>query len=382
MSQKISVLIVEDSEPDCVLTVRLLEKSGGYEVYHERVDTADAMRKALKAKTWDLILSDYKMPQFSATLALEVLQETGLDIPFIIVSGSIGEETAVAAMKAGSHDYVMKDHLARLIPAIERELRDAQVRASHRAAEERLRVSERLGAIGEVASSIIHDLKTPLQAVMSATEVLAQEELTVQQRDEHCAIISQQVHRMVSLTQQVLDFVKGEIRITASMIDLVRLCNETVSSFRDTLDGSSINVNFTYALHSGVSPSVILDSDKIWRVLTNLMNNSRDAMPYGGDINVRLMMNRDLIRIEVEDTGHGIPEMIRDRIFEPFVSEGRTKGTGLGLAIVKQIVNAHGGTVTFQTAEGKGTTFAIALPRVALKSANHTSIDVVHALHG
>jgi len=382
MSQKISVLIVEDSEPDCVLTVRLLEKSGGYEVYHERVDTADAMRKALKAKTWDLILSDYKMPQFSATLALEVLQETGLDIPFIIVSGSIGEETAVAAMKAGSHDYVMKDHLARLIPAIERELRDAQVRASHRAAEERLRVSERLGAIGEVASSIIHDLKTPLQAVMSATEVLAQEELTVQQRDEHCAIISQQVHRMVSLTQQVLDFVKGEIRITASMIDLVRLCNETVSSFRDTLDGSSINVNFTYALHSGVSPSVILDSDKIWRVLTNLMNNSRDAMPYGGDINVRLMMNRDLIRIEVEDTGHGIPEMIRDRIFEPFVSEGRTKGTGLGLAIVKQIVNAHGGTVTFQTAEGKGTTFAVALPRVALKSANHTSIDVVHALHG
>lgn len=93
-------------------------------------------------------------------------------------------------------------------------------------------------------------------------------------------------------------------------------------------------------------------------------------------------MDRNVIRLEVEDTGQGIPEMIRERVFEPFISEGRVKGTGLGLAIVRQIVNAHGGTVTYQSAEGKGTTFIVTLPRVALKSVNHTSIDVVHALQG
>jgi signal transduction histidine kinase len=382
MNQRLFVLIVEDSEPDTALLVRQLEFIGGYEVYHERVETADDMRQALQRRSWDVILSDYKMPQFSAPLALEVLKESGLDLPFIVISGSIGEEIAVAAMKAGSHDYVMKDRMARLVPAIERELREAKLRSSHREAEERLRVTERLRAVGEMAASIIHDLNSPLQAVLTATEVLSESDLPSDKRAEYCRTINEQVLRMVSLTQQVLEFAKGEITISASMIDLVRLCDDTVNSFRATLSGTSIAVNFSPALIGGVSPSVILDAGKIWRVLTNLLNNSRDAMPYGGNINVRLMMDRKAIRIEVADNGEGIPEMIRDRVFEPFFSDGRTKGTGLGLAIVQEIVKAHGGTVAFETAEGKGTTFVIALPRVALESANQASIDVVHALRG
>jgi signal transduction histidine kinase len=276
----------------------------------------------------------------------------------------------------------MKDHLAHLVPAIERELREAKMRASHREAEKRLRVTERLRAVGEMAASIIHDLKTPLQAVLTTTEILSEHDLPGEMRANHCRTINEQVLRMVSLTQQVLEFAKGEIRISASMFDLIRFCDDTVNSFRATLTGSSVTVNFSPLLNGGVSPSVILDSEKIWRVLTNLMNNARDAMPYGGEINVRLLMNREVIRLEVADNGEGIPEMVRNRIFEPFVSEGRIKGTGLGLAIVQQIVKAHGGTVTFETAEGKGTTFIVTLPRVALKSANHAPIDVVHALQG
>jgi signal transduction histidine kinase len=382
MSQKLRVLIVEDSESDSALLVRQLECTGGYDVYHERVETADGMRKALRQGAWDVILSDYKMPQFSAPLALEVLKESELDLPFVVVSGTIGEELAVAAMKAGSHDYVMKDHLARLVPAIERELREAKMRAAHREAEKRLRVTERLCAVGEMAASIVHDLKTPMQAVLTATEVLSQHNLPSELRDTYCRAINEQVQRMVSLTQQVLEFAKGEIRISASMIDLIRFCYDTVNAFRSTLSGTSVTVNFSHLLSGGVSSSVILDAEKIWRVLINLMNNARDAMPYGGEINVRLLMNREVIRFEVADNGQGIPEMVRDRIFEPFVSEGGIKGTGLGLAIVQQIVKAHGGAVTFETAEGKGTTFIVTLPRVALKSANHTPIDVVHALQG
>jgi signal transduction histidine kinase len=382
MSQKLSVLIVEDSESDTALLVRQLECNGGYEVYHERVETADGMRKALRQRPWDVVLSDYRMPQFSAPLALDILKESELDLPFIVVSGSIGEDIAVAAMKAGSHDYVMKDNPARLVPAIEREMREAQMRAAHREAEKRLRVTERLRAIGEMAASIVHDLKTPIQAILTAAEALAQEDLSKEERGNCCHTINEQVQRMVTLTQQVLEFAKGEIRISASMIDLIHFCNDTINSFKATLAGTSVTVNFTYTLNGGVSPSVILDSEKIWRVLTNLMNNARNAMPYGGEITVRLMMNREVIRFEVIDNGQGIPEMVRDRIFEPFVSEGGFKGTGLGLAIVRQIVKAHGGTVAFETAEGDGTTFIVTLPRVALKSANHTPIDVVHALQG
>jgi diguanylate cyclase (GGDEF)-like protein/PAS domain S-box-containing protein len=117
-------------------------RSGGYDITWERVDTAAAMRAALAERTWDVIISDYAMPQFSAPAALTVLKESGFDLPFIIVSRNIGEDIAVAAMKAGAHDYIMKDNLARLTPAIERELREAIERAERKRAEEALRESE------------------------------------------------------------------------------------------------------------------------------------------------------------------------------------------------------------------------------------------------
>lgn len=382
MSQKLRVLVVEDSLDDTLLLVRHLTSEGDYEVDFTRVETAEAMRNALQSESWDVVLSDYKMPLFSGPQALNILKECKLDIPFIIVSGSIGEEVAVEVMKAGSHDYVMKDNLARLVPAIQRELREAQMRASHREAEERLRFSERLRSVGEMAASIIHDLKTPMQAVLTTTEALDTETLTPEQRTQYCHTIDEQVQRMVALTQQVLEFAKGQIRINASMIDLVRFCEELVTTFKSTLTGSGIKVNYSFLLDSGVSPSVILDKEKVWRVLINLLHNATDAMPYGGEICVRLVMNREIIRIEVADTGHGIPEMIRDKIFKPFVSEGKANGTGLGLAIVDQVVKAHGGRVTFETAEGRGTTFVVTLPRVSLKAMNHIAVDVVHALQG
>jgi two-component system, cell cycle sensor histidine kinase and response regulator CckA len=141
MSQSLRVLIVEDSEDDALLLVRRLQKSG-YELKWERVDSPEAMRSALDLNTWDLVITDYVMPGFNALEALEILNEKGLDIPRIVVSGTIGEETAVATMRAGASDYLMKDNLQRLIPAIERELRDAEIRKERRRAQEALRESE------------------------------------------------------------------------------------------------------------------------------------------------------------------------------------------------------------------------------------------------
>jgi PAS domain S-box-containing protein len=129
------LLLVEDSEDDARLVLRVLRR-GGYEPMVERVDTAPAMRAALARGRWDLVLSDHTMPRLSSEKALAIAREAGTDVPFIIVSGSIGEEAAVAAMKAGAADYVTKDNLARLVPAIERELREADIRR------ERLRALE------------------------------------------------------------------------------------------------------------------------------------------------------------------------------------------------------------------------------------------------
>ncbi|HEX9840825.1 MAG TPA: response regulator, partial [Anaerolineales bacterium] len=143
MARPLRVLMIEDNEDDALLLVRELQR-GGYEVEFERVETAEAMQSALTQTAWDLILSDYTMPLFNAPKALEVLKASGLDLPFIISSGTIGEETAVTALKAGAHDFFVKGKFARLGPAIERELREAETRRQHRRAEEALREKERL----------------------------------------------------------------------------------------------------------------------------------------------------------------------------------------------------------------------------------------------
>jgi DNA-binding NtrC family response regulator len=128
MNTPLRVLILDDSEDDTLLLVRELER-GGYAPTFERADTALAMHSALAGQSWDIILSDYSMPAFSGLDALELLHDIGLDLPFIIVSGTINEVMAVDALKAGAHDFVVKGNFARLVPAIERELREAQSRA-------------------------------------------------------------------------------------------------------------------------------------------------------------------------------------------------------------------------------------------------------------
>ena len=138
MSKLLRVLIVEDSEDDAELLAIELERSG-YKVVYQRVDTRVKMQAALEGCSWDIILADYSMPQFSAIAALEILKQLQLDLPFVIVSGKIGEDTAVSAMKAGAHDYLIKGKLSRLVPAVERELREAILRKEYRSAQMRLR---------------------------------------------------------------------------------------------------------------------------------------------------------------------------------------------------------------------------------------------------
>lgn len=182
MSGSLRVLMVEDSEGDIILINREI-REGGYILTQERVDSRDAMREALEKGTWDIIISDYVMPGFGGMEALQVLQESGQDIPFIIVSGKIGEDVAVGAMKAGAHDYILKDNLARLVPAIERQLKDAETRRQRRAAETALKrayedleikVTERTTELSEANEALRREIEQR-EAVQKEREVLITE---------------------------------------------------------------------------------------------------------------------------------------------------------------------------------------------------------------
>ncbi len=156
MGTHLGILIIEDSRDDAHLILREVQR-GGYEVESERVETAEAMRAALARQKWDLVICDFSLPRFSAPNALELLKKSGYDIPFIIVSGTIGEEFAVNALKAGAHDFIIKGNFARLIPAIQRELKEAKVRRERR---ERERELEAIAAVSSTlrATKTLHEM--------------------------------------------------------------------------------------------------------------------------------------------------------------------------------------------------------------------------------
>lgn len=139
--KQLRILVVEDNEDDCLLMIRELRRSG-YDCVYERVETRDAMESALAMSLWDIVISDYVLPKFSGPAALSLLKAKAMDLPFIIVSGNIGEDVAVGAMKAGAHDYIIKGNLARLAPAVDRELRETEVRRKRRFAEAALHESQ------------------------------------------------------------------------------------------------------------------------------------------------------------------------------------------------------------------------------------------------
>jgi len=168
------VLVVEDSEFDARILVNVL-RQGGYEPKWQRVETAGQMTKALKEEVWEVILADYNLPEFSAPEALKLLQDSGIDLPFIIISGGIGEDIAVAAMKAGAHDYFMKGQLTRLVAAVERELRETKVRAARRKAEDSVRESEvRYRLLWETATDavLLMDTDSVIHFANPAVEVI------------------------------------------------------------------------------------------------------------------------------------------------------------------------------------------------------------------
>jgi PAS domain S-box-containing protein len=162
MTKPINILAIEDSESDAALNIRALEHAG-YEVAFELVDTADGMKDALNSGDFDIVLSDHNLPQFGSAAALALLKATCRDIPFIIVSGAIGEETAVELMKAGAQDYVIKGNLSRLAPAVERELKDAEARRERKRSAEKLRESEeRFSRVVEIADEMIWEVNSEM----------------------------------------------------------------------------------------------------------------------------------------------------------------------------------------------------------------------------
>ena len=230
---------------------------------------------------------------------------------------------------------------------------------------ERMVQSEQLSVIGRMASFIIHDLKKPMSVIRGFAELLANPDMDPDRRQTFSDLILEDLDRFLAMTQELLDYSRGNISLQPQEVQVGPWLDRIIEFLREDVEASNVSL-ITELEHRG---PVHIDADRLRRVVINIAGNATDAMPKGGTLTISSRVLGDSWELAVTDTGTGIPEDLRPRIFEPFVTSGKEHGTGLGLAIAREIVRGHGGDIRIETkTEGEetgqpsGSTFVIKLP--------------------
>jgi len=226
--------------------------------------------------------------------------------------------------------------------------------ARDRAARER---DERLRLLGQTIASVLHDLRSPLTVVQSYAELMA-DEPDKKQRLEYSEMVARQVLGINQMTREVLAYLRGESGFLPTQVHLDRFLGE----IREVLTRELTPKKIELRVEQRTQGKIRIDEGKVKRAVINLARNAAEAMPGGGTFTIAAWKDGGRIVLSFADTGAGIPDQIRDTLFQPFVTSGKRDGTGLGLAIVKQVIEAHGGEVQFESTPGKGTTFTFSLP--------------------
>jgi signal transduction histidine kinase len=376
----VRVLFVEDSEDDAALVARHLERSG-FSLQYFRVDTRESFENALNNAPWDVVISDHSMPKFSSMDALRVLKAREVDCPFIIVSGTIGEETAVEAMRAGAHDYVLKGNLARLGPALQRELDDAELRRQAReerqarqSIERQLQHAQKMEAVGRLAGGIAHDFNNLLTAILGFSGLALDRLDTKGNVRFELEQVKLAAERATRFTRQLLAFSRQQV-VALRVIDPLDAIAVMAPMLRQLM-GADVQLEVDGARDVG---RIKIDPGQFEQLIMNLAVNARDAMPNGGTLRLiveaeevppvsatRLLVQPGpYLVISAADTGLGIDEATRLRIFEPFfTTKPEGEGTGLGLSTVYGILKQNGGAIDVESEVNRGTTFRLYLPQV------------------
>jgi len=378
MPTPLKALIVEDSRQGVAAILDELER-GGFDVRCAQVETAEELKAALDREGWDVVLANYSMARFSAPEALKVLRAAGRDVPFIIISDFPGEETAVASVKAGADDFLVKGRLNQLAPAIEQALADAEARRDRERLEAELQHTRKMEALGRLAGGVAHDFNNLLTAILGYGALVLEQVGRDTPAGHDAAQILASAQKASTLSRQLLAFSHKQV-FTSVPLNLNTVIYDVEPKLR-ALGGESITlvVRLEPALHW-----VMANTAQVEQVLLSVTANARDAMPDGGVITIETgnsasVENTSPARpdtpvgayavVSVQDTGVGMPPEIRAKMFEPFFStKEKGLGTGLGLAAVYGIVRQLGGFIRVDSEPGKGTTVQLFLPQTARPS--------------
>ncbi len=358
------ILVVEDEPADVELALRALRQAG-VEATADVAQTAEEFTDLVRKNSYDVILADYKLPNWNGLESVEVLRREGLDVPVIVVSGALGELTAVECIKQGAADYVPKDRPARLPESVRRAMREKKLRADHkRSLEELARSNQELEQFAYVAS---HDLQEPLRMVATYTQLLAeryQGKLDAD-ADKYIHYAVDGALRMQKLVQDLLAFSRvGRHGVPLRSTD----CNVVLQAGLKNLQ-AAIQESGALVQHAQL-PRVMADSSQLVQVFQNLIGN---AIKFRGSkppvIRVSAEANGKEWVFSVADNGIGIAAEHAESVFVIFRrlhTRAQYPGNGIGLSICKKIIEQHGGRIWVESALGHGSTFKFTLPVKAI----------------
>ncbi len=308
------------------------------------------------------VLENGERHVFSQVLPGDVFGEMALlDDQARSASASAEEETTVHFVPRQEMVNLLKrspDLSLLLVQEISRRLREF-----NRQYISKLLQADRMALVGRFASSIVHDLKNPLTIIRMSAELVCSGEVTAEARETAQEQIGNQVERITSLVNDILDFTQGgPSELEVAPFDYAEFVRTLVEEFRGEMALKSVALEYENAPPAVKVP---LNPRRLSRVFYNLFGNAADAMPGGGAIRLRFRLSDSQVATEIEDTGPGIASEIVDRLFEAFVSFGKPRGTGLGLSIAQRIVEEHGGRIFARNQAGSGAVFCFTLPRIA-----------------
>ena len=374
MKSPLHILHLEDDPNDAALVQATLA-ADGITCATTCVSSRDDFVAALEHGGIDLIFSDFTLPAFDGLSALKIAHAGWPDLPVIMVSGTLGEERAVDSLKNGATDYVLKESLARLGPAVRRAMQEVETRAENKRLEGQFIGAQKMEVIGQLAAGVAHDFNNILGVIMGNNGLIMSGLGPDSPLREHTEEIRHASERAAGLTQQLLIFGRKQT-VQPVVLDLNNVVKGLDKMLR-RLIGENIEMTIVPGKQTG---RIKADSGHVGQVLMNLVVNARDAMPNGGKLviatnNVTLDENSartrtgatpgDYVLLSVSDTGTGMTDEVKARLFEAFfTTKPKGKGTGLGLATCQTIAQQSGGHIGVESEIGKGTTFRIYLPQV------------------